>query len=128
MNQFKSATLTVLIGVPWRTSIYSNPKDNVNPSQVRMDVESALNFMMPGWHHVVILDAPRRCTSLYQLYINLHTVTVEEFYRCDELKRSRMLDEYPRVCPKWANSWFTRFPRSHPKLIVYEDGSSVLIG
>jgi hypothetical protein len=95
VNQFKSATLTVLIGVPWRTSIYSNPKDNVNPSQVRMDVESALNYMMPGWHHVRILDAPRRCYSLYQLYIGLHTVTVEVFYRSDELKRSRMLDHYP---------------------------------
>ena len=95
MNQFKSTTLTVLIGVPWRTSIYSNPKDNVNPSQVRMDVESALNYMMPGWHHVRILDAPRPCYSLYQLYIGLHTVTVEVFYRSDELKRSRMLDHYP---------------------------------
>jgi hypothetical protein len=48
VNQFKSATLTVLIGVPWRTSIYSNPKDNVNPSQVRMDVECYLNLHMPG--------------------------------------------------------------------------------
>ena len=51
--------------------------------------------MMPGWHHVRILDRPRRCYSLYQLHLGLHTVTAEVFYRSDELKRSRMLNDYP---------------------------------
>jgi hypothetical protein len=108
VNQFKSATLTVLIGVPWRTSIYSNPKDNVNPSQVRMDVECYLNLHMPGWHHVVIIDKPVRNLSMPQNSLGQHSVTVEVFYRSDELKRSRMLDQYPRLCRNYETAALRR--------------------
>ena len=99
MNQFKSADLTVLIGVPWRSQVW-NPYA-VNPNNTRNDVECYLNLHMPGWHHVTILDKPVRNLSMPQNYIGQHSVTVRVFYRSFELKRTRLLDQYPR--PWWAH-------------------------
>lgn len=95
MNQFKRATMTIIIGFPWRTVLWGN-KHEAFSLNVRSDVHCALNLMMPGWHHVRILDKPVRNTSIYQFYVSQHTVTVEVFYREFEIKRSRLLDEYPR--------------------------------
>jgi hypothetical protein len=96
VNQFKSATLTILIGCPWRTVLWG--KHEAFPLNVRNDVHCVLNLLMPGWHHLKILDKPVRNYSLPQFYVSQHTVTVEVFYRSFELKRSRMLDQYPRLC------------------------------